>query len=405
MARTDRSEILIVTHNDQHLKVQNVRDWYMWGQSLETETLEEEKTFTASNFQRLLDSGYTYLWTADSNYSPLKTAFRRVLANAAHEDSDYSIFKAGRPTFHRSFDYDKFTSFSDYHDMFGGLRRWDLKKTVEKIDSLLMDLGSDDVEVNYVDFVASRFTFPHAVFQLSTNEPDSVIQRNHQSVSRIYPEVMAVNLHDSTILQSHAHLSTLSPTPNFFVFDADCQITQDLMSVTLVPFDIDSVHVWHVENPINGLVYGHGGPKAFHTDAFKGLTQDTVDVTTSCNQKNLVVHEVCVGVHRFNWSAESTWRTAFREAAKLYWIMDWDEAAGPRLEVWCNEYNPDEKFAEYCIHGANRGREWAESITNPTQLCRVNDFKWLGEMFHQLEPGQVLKEVEEMPDWEPSEDA
>jgi len=323
-------------------------------------------------------NGTEYVWLCDSGYAPSPTAFRKMLRTKIWSESVFTIFKVLRPTHARAFYENKFTADYDLHDKFGGLR-------YVKIDAVFnqegweLDVKCDGRNIDYVDVQATKFSFPYSAFYLASNEPPTVTNVGLTAVQRFYPSVES-HYGDGSILDSHREMAERSDSNLFIVFDADLVLEQALGLEEFNDWDEDYVHIWMVRNPINGLIYGHGGPKAFHKKAFLDLTHQVIDVTTSSNAQRIKLHNECVGIHRFNWSAESSFRTAFREAAKLTWAQN--EEAKERLSIWLDDelVNDEEQFYEECLDGAQLGHEWAQSA-DESEKPLLNNFMWLHKQF------------------------
>jgi hypothetical protein len=224
-----------------------------------------------------------------------------------------------------------------------------------------------------VDNVATMKRCTLSAFSLHSDEPQldplpSYIQ-TVQAVGSIY--------------ESHAHLAGLSETQNFWVLDGDFKFngSHSFLMENFWPDELDYVHVWYVKNPINGLVYGHGGPKLFNKHHFaRPPVSAGVDVTLSVGRE-LKVHEECVGTHAFNWSAFSTWRTAVREAAKLSKSDDPD--AKERLLAWTTKADFNADFASYCLAGAKTGVFLANQTVNEGW---INNYPYLRQLFEKEFP-------------------
>jgi hypothetical protein len=383
MAESNRRQVLIVHNSAGASKLNNFWIWKSWafeaGMEAESwdgdlESVLKEKDFT----------GCEHVWFADARYLPHPTASLTVVRKKLPEETDYAVFAAGEPMAAHSFYEDKLTAVNDAHDKFGGLRYINMAVAQGEVDKTW-----NEKDVAFVTYRPTRLGFPYAAFMLFSNEPDALLE-NLKTAEGIYPHIQ-IRKSELSILDSHKYLAQESDTQMFLVLDADFVLESPLMTEELKPWDQDSVHLWYARNPINGLVYGHGGPKAFNREAFLNLTSSTVDMTTSAQSKRLVLHETCVGVHAFNWSAESTWRTAFREAAKLVWgrataatKQEMLEAT-KRLNLWTSEKERDSKaaFAAECVSGAQTGKAWAERVNKQAEATRINDFVWLHKQFQQ----------------------
>ena len=116
------------------------------------------------------------------------------------------------------------------------------------------------------------------------------------------------------------------------------------------------VHVWHSKNPVNDLIYGYGGVKLLPRQLTLDMDTSTADMTTSISS-NLKVMEEVSNITLFNVDEFSTWRSAFRECAKLASkTIDRqnEEETNERLKTWTT-VGYDREFGEYAIRGAHDG--------------------------------------------------
>lgn len=176
----------------------------------------------------------------------------------------------------------------------------------------------------------------------------------------------------STIWDNHKTLSSMSKTENFFVLDADLRLTDDSF-LTDVEDDPTYVNLWYVQNPFNRLAYGHGGPKFFHKKFFEAATPPDGDMTMSFPIK---IQNKNVGVHQYNWSAFSTWRTAFREAFKL--TRQTDEESKERLLTWLDVSDYNVEFSNDNAAGALAGHKLAKT---DLRISKLNDYQFLERLF------------------------
>jgi hypothetical protein len=179
------------------------------------------------------------------------------------------------------------------------------------------------------------------------------------------------------ILNAHKAAANLVTTDMFYVVDGDAWIA-DEWTFDFQPnlFDRDCVYVWHSKNPINDLHYGYGGVKLFPTALLKRTTKWGTDLTTSVGKKLKVIDSVS-NITKFNASEFDTWRSAFRECAKL--SINKDKDSSERLDRWLSISNGE--FAKWALLGAVQGKEYAEK--NPS-ITRVNDYEWLEQQFKEL---------------------
>ena len=182
------------------------------------------------------------------------------------------------------------------------------------------------------------------------------------------------------IHNAHYEASKLANTSYFFVVDGDAVITQDFTFDYYTQVE-DIVHVWKCKNPINDLVYGYGGVKLLPTLLTRSMDKTTVDMTTSISDKFEVVNEVS-NITKFNTDEWSTWKSAFRECAKLASkTIDRQEQGetDERLKTWTT-VGHDRPFGEYALAGATAGMEFG--LSSGSDLRLINNFDWLKEQFN-----------------------
>jgi hypothetical protein len=176
--------------------------------------------------------------------------------------------------------------------------------------------------------------------------------------------------------ESHKVCSEASTTEQFWVFDADCFLLSNPCDYEPKEYDAEYVHVFHSVNPINGLEYGHGGVKVFNKQHFQ--TNNMVnDLTLSVGR--MKVHTEVLSIHLYNTSPYSIWRTALREAYKLYNSFknsnEEDTESWNRLHVWLQHTcNRDELTSK----GALKGRSLYYSSN-----VNINDEDYLKQLWEQ----------------------
>ena len=133
--------------------------------------------------------------------------------------------------------------------------------------------------------------------------------------------------------------------------------------------------------PINGLRYGAYGLCLYHCKLITEATQWGADFTTSFPFE--FVPTLSTNAN-FNKSAYMTWRTAFKECAKLsngYIKMTDEKTNTKRLDIWCNKAEGD--FADYCLQGANQGRQFGKDADDSTMI-QLLDENFLQQRFISL---------------------
>jgi hypothetical protein len=117
------------------------------------------------------------------------------------------------------------------------------------------------------------------------------------------------------IRKAHYKAAQQSKTEYFWVVDADSELVDDFNFELKINRRQTASYFFHSRNPVNGLEYGHGGIKLLHKFSVLKTPEDYFDFTTSITEINTVI-PIVASVNRFNETAFSTWRTAFRETVK-----------------------------------------------------------------------------------------
>jgi len=141
-------------------------------------------------------------------------------------------------------------------------------------------------------------------------------------------------------------------------------------------------YIFHAENPLNGLCYGHMGVVLYNCNIVKNITEFGIDYTMSAAHE--VVPKVSA-IAKFNSNPYQTWRTAFREAGKLAQFCDEKDNIENeyRLDIWVNQ--AEGLYSEWCLQGARDGvMFYRANQENPTQLKNAFDWSWLRDYFTSL---------------------
>ena len=185
------------------------------------------------------------------------------------------------------------------------------------------------------------------------------------------------------IHNAHVEAAKIANTSYFYVVDGDANIVQDFQ-FSHTAEENDVVHVYHSKNPINNLTYGYGGIKLLPTTLTRNMDTTTNDMTTSISNKFEVINVVS-NITEFNTDAFSTWRSAFRECAKLASKSidrQEQEETDERLKTWTT-VGYDRPFGKYALAGATAGMEFG--LSNKSNISLINDFGWLKNQFAQQE--------------------
>lgn len=134
-------------------------------------------------------------------------------------------------------------------------------------------------------------------------------------------------------------------------------------------------YIFHAENPINGLIYGHQAMIAYNRDLV--LANPGVGLDFTLDSAHEVV-PILSGRAYYQESAWMCWRTAFREVIKLRASLP-DIENEYRLRQWLvHEDSADGNYAEWSHLGAEDAVEFFDSVKgDPTQLRKSYEWDWL----------------------------
>jgi hypothetical protein len=186
--------------------------------------------------------------------------------------------------------------------------------------------------------------------------------------------------------RAHITAAGMVNTDMFYVIDGDAVINADFAFDHVVPdHQLDHVHVFRARNPINDLIYGYGAVKLLPTAEVKALVDRDFkpDMTSSINRKYKIIHQLS-NVTAFNTDPYNTWRSAFRECAKLAsGVIDGqvNTETQQRLETWCT-VGSGRAYGHWCLAGAQAGRQFGLDSRGTDQLMQINDWAWLRERYN-----------------------
>ena len=224
-----------------------------------------------------------------------------------------------------------------------------------------------------------------AVF-ISYNEPDA--DERYKRLLERYPNTKRIH-GVKGIHQAHIAAAKKCSTKMFWVIDGDADLLPEFnLDHKVNEYDLDCVHVWRSRNPINNLIYGYGGVKLLPRRLTMKVDVNSTDMTTSISDRFKAMPFVS-NVTNFNTDEFSTWKSAFRECAKLSSkVIDRQEEGetNERLKVWTTRAHG--RFCEFAIRGARAGMEFG--LSSGSDLRLINDFDWLQERFHMDEMNDTI---------------
>ena len=185
------------------------------------------------------------------------------------------------------------------------------------------------------------------------------------------------------IHNAHIAAAKKAMTKMFWVVDGDAEVLDTFNFDYQVPNnELDYVHVWRSQNPVNGLVYGYGGVKLLPKKLTMNMDTSRVDMTTSISSLFKPMPDIA-NITAFDTDEFSTWRSAFRECAKLASSSidrQNDEETQKRLDTWCTFAIGI--YANEAISGALAGRKYGrDNASNKEALSKLNDFTWLQDQW------------------------
>jgi len=261
---------------------------------------------------------------------------------------------------------------------------------VSGVSLIPKNLEVSDREIEYkffvnkkeIEIIASQDKQYDVVF-ISYNELNA--DENYFKLLEKVPYAQRIN-GVKGIHQAHIEAAKIVSTEMFYVVDADALIMDEFeFNHQLSRHEVDIVHVWRSQNPINSLVYGHGGVKLLPRKLTLDMDVTTTDMTTTISKKFKPIQEIS-NITAFNTDPFNTWKSAFRECVKLASKIipgQKNDETNKRLEIWCTEFNQQEKYGEWAIKGAIAGRKYGlENADNIELLKKINDFDWLQEQFN-----------------------
>jgi hypothetical protein len=236
------------------------------------------------------------------------------------------------------------------------------------------------IEKKENDKLVSEHKLYDVVF-ISYNEPNA--DANFKLLKTLCPR--AKRIHGITgIHKAHMTAAELCSTSMMWVVDGDASVDSSFdFATTMSSYDLDCVFVWRSKNPVNDLEYGNGGVKLLPRGLTLQLDTSSLDMTTSISKK-FKARTTVSNTTNFNTDPFNTWKSAFRECAKLSSKTingQRDVETDSRLAVWCTT-GSDKLYGNYAIAGAIAGKEFGEiNKDNISQLIKINDFKWLMHQF------------------------
>lgn len=264
------------------------------------------------------------------------------------------------------------------------VRLYNKKRVLENSDMYSDDeLKKGNIELKIHNSKIVEYTPLDIIFlsydEISASENFKLLQTRFPRAKRIHGV--------KGIFEAHRKAAESSVSNIFYVVDAD-SIIKETFNFDYYPslYNLDTVHVWASENPVNDLVYGYGGVKLFPKNALLNYNGSPIDFTTSVSKHFKVMDDVS-NITSFNTDPFSAWRSGFRECTKLSSKIIHNQnntETEYRLSVWCTK-GSDREFGEFAIAGAKAGAEYGKTYSQePEMLNLINNYDWLMNRFNEL---------------------
>jgi len=166
----------------------------------------------------------------------------------------------------------------------------------------------------------------------------------------------------------------VSCTPWFFAVFAKLQVNKEF-DWNWQPDRMQQAkhYIFHAENPLNGLVYGHQAMIAYNKKLV--LENNGLGLDFTLDQPHEVV-PILSGTAWYTDSPWMAWRTAFREVIKLMTTLP-DVESEYRLNKWL-DVNSDEADPQWSRLGAEDAEEYYNSVNGDfVELRKSYDWAWL----------------------------
>lgn len=130
-------------------------------------------------------------------------------------------------------------------------------------------------------------------------------------------------------------------------------------------------YIFHAENPINGLVYGHQAMIAYNKELVLANPGVGLDFTLDSPHEVVPILSGRANYYTSNWMA---WRTAFREVLKLKASLP-DVENEYRLKVWLTT---DTGAGQWSKKGAQDAVEYYDEVGGDFEALKKSyEWEWL----------------------------
>ena len=222
---------------------------------------------------------------------------------------------------------------------------------------------------------------PQDIVFISYDEQNA--DQNYQTLTARYPQAQRVHGVEGMINALTAAAQTATTDWYYAVF-AKTEVHEDF-AFDFCPdrFQQPKHYIFHAINVVNDLVYGEMGIILYNRQmVLQGPKNLGIDYTMSFPNETIPVVSAW---GRFNTSPYHTWRTAFRETAKLC-LFDYQRPTIEntyRLNKWMTHAHGD--HAEWALRGAQDGKDFFNQCQgNEEHMKHMFSWQWLKERFETI---------------------
>ena len=235
-----------------------------------------------------------------------------------------------------------------------------------KYDVVFTASGELNADENW-NLVQTRYPNAHRIDDMKS------IYEAYRAASEISTEELVLIVDADNALSSDSldidNLEIDSSNPNFSLKNLDSDIFEPTERIKTL-LNGNFLILWNATNGVNSIINGHGGLKLFkrktHQNGFSGA-----DVTNGMGLSILMSSQIA-SHHAFDYDEYNTWKTGFREGAKLVhskyilgkqWLYSWTHEGFGR-------------FGYAAKAGANQGATFSKKNSKGS-LVMVNNKEFL----------------------------
>ena len=242
--------------------------------------------------------------------------------------------------------------------------------------SYIVDQLYDYPHIKYYPGAEIKSKFPIYFFSYEETNADE----NYQKLKDRNLDV--IRMHDTKgigMVHAYKQAAAICEAPYFWAVFAKSQVHPDF-NFDFEPDRLAESKCYAFDSyiPINGLPYGGYGIKLYPTNIVRNINDWGVDFSCSMPFEHV---KILSTIAEFNQTPYMTWRSAFRECAKLSaGVMKMNKKSEDkmRLDAWCSI--AEGKNSEWCLKGANQGKEFGLGKAESELMC-LYDENWLKAKF------------------------